>query len=347
MSERIRILDQISDYVDTVHAILGFVNFYRFDDERRRSRHDVVVFQGRRLTRTSDPIKAETPDFGIVSSQGDAVVGEAKKSFPRDKTYWMGTFKQLMAYDDDLLGWPTSSQTVSSHDIVLLTHLTRVVDVCDFYDERVAEHDIQFSRPFAITSFVESRERQDYVHFEKRLGQLSHQALDERLHRGQSVPMRVFVQEYSTVMLYDTEPPRAYMAFLIWEHVVVRRASEDPGYRKLRRNQKLGVELTIDEIVSELHQGFSFHTLQPDETEREPLVPKKAWCTRACDLLVSGELAAWHDAPKKETITVHFRKLDAVLECMVDLSVETPGPPESQLGLFGEGDDSDSEGSSE
>lgn len=340
MSQRIRIVDQISDYKDTVYAILGFVNFYRFDDERRRYRDDVVVFQGRRLTRTSEPIKDVTPDFGIVPSGHDAVVGEAKKSFPQDNTYWLGDFQQLMAYDDDLVGWPTSSQRVSRHDIILLAHITRVVNICDYLAEREAEQEIRFERPFSIVSFNRVDETRPYLYFERRRGALSHQALDERLRRGVPVPMRVFVEQYSTVKLYDAEPPRAYMAFLIWEHVIARRASEDPGYRKLRRNQKLEVKLTIDEIASELHQGFSFHTLQPDETERGPLVPKKAWCTRACDLLVSGELAAWDDATKKETITVHFRKLDNVRDCMIDLSMETPGPPESQLAMFGEDEDS-------
>ena len=154
--------------------------------------------------------------------------------------------------------------------------------------------------------------------------------------------MEVFLAEYSTVKLYDAEPPVAYMAFLIWENMIGPRASEDPRYRKLRQNQKIEVQLEVEEIVQELHTGFSFRTLRPGATEREPLVPQKAWCVRACDLMVSGDLAAWDDPPRKESVTVHFKRFDSVLDHMVQLAVAKPGPPKTQLGLFGEKDPTNS-----
>jgi hypothetical protein len=41
--------NKIDDYLQTIHAIVGFMNFYRYDNERREIRSDVIVFQGRRF----------------------------------------------------------------------------------------------------------------------------------------------------------------------------------------------------------------------------------------------------------------------------------------------------------
>jgi len=45
-----QIRDKIDDYKDTIFAITGFINLYRYDDNKKSMRSDVIVFQGRRLT---------------------------------------------------------------------------------------------------------------------------------------------------------------------------------------------------------------------------------------------------------------------------------------------------------
>jgi len=335
MSRADDILNDIDDYQDTVCAILGFVNFYRFDDDRRSFCSDVVVFQGRRLSRLDDPESEVTPDFGVVYSGDRGVLGEAKKSFPQDRMLWIDDLRQLVRYDDELLGWPTETERVASHDIVLLTHLSRVVDVCDVLRTDGRSEGIEFQRPFSVVSFSRADERDPFFFFQKREGHLSHEPLDGRLHSGVSVPMKVFAAEYSTVKLYDAEPPVAYMAFLIWENVIVPRASEDSKYRRLRKNQKIEVQLGVEDVVRELHEGFSFHTLQGGATERQPLVPRKEWCGRGCALLVSGDLAVWDDPLSRDSITVYYRRLESTtLEHMVQLAVADSGPAKGQLGLF-------------
>jgi hypothetical protein len=342
MTSTVELLDRIDDYADTVFAILGFVNFYRFDDQTRQIRDGVLVFQGRRLT--PSPAKATTPegntvdfvtpDFGVLYQRGYGVLGDAKKSFPKDQAFWMDDFKQLMAYDDDLSGWPSPNGGVQQHDVVLLTHQSRAVALCDYCQEQLAAGQISFDRPLAIISFNRSDERQPYFHFEKRLGRLSEKVLDDRLRQGVSVPMSVRVAVYSTIKLYDSEPPLPYMAQLIWEHVVTPRASDDPEFPTRHKNQKVEVALTVDEIVDELHRGFSFHVLCPDDRERQPHVPRKEWCMRACEALVTGGAAKWSDARSKEVIIVYFRKVESVLEYMLGVCKGEGGEPEGQLSLF-------------
>ena len=52
------IQEEIENYKDTLYAIIGFMNLYRYDDEKGLMRSDVIVFQGRRLT--PHPKKAES-----------------------------------------------------------------------------------------------------------------------------------------------------------------------------------------------------------------------------------------------------------------------------------------------
>ena len=53
---------EIDNYSDSIFAIVGFMNFYRFDDTTRKIRNDVLVFQGRRLT----PSKQTNAEGGTV-----------------------------------------------------------------------------------------------------------------------------------------------------------------------------------------------------------------------------------------------------------------------------------------
>lgn len=343
--------DRMDDYTDTIFAIVGFVNFYRFDDETRQMRDDVMVFQGRRLTPSpakattakGDKIDYVTPDLGVVHGQARGVLGEAKHSFPRDRQFWIDDFRQLMAYDDDLTGWPCLGGRVEQHDVVLLTHLTNVVAVCDYYQQKHSQGEVTFARPFAIVSFGRVERRQPSFHFEKRLGSISDKGLDERLRQGVPVLMSVLQDAYSTVKLYDAKPPLPYMAQLIWEHVATPRASEHPRFPSLRKNQRLEVPLTIEQIADELHKGFSFRTLAPDRTEREPQVPRKKWCVEACEALVGGAAAKWAEPDSKEAVTVYFRKVDSVLEYMLEVCAGKVEAEQPQLPLFA-GDDSTDRG---
>lgn len=104
--------NKIDDYEQTVHAIIGFINFYRWDDTSRQMRGDTYVFQGMRLRRSAQleitnggrdcvPL---TPDIAIYRNEQSCVIAEVKKSFPANPDHWKGDFEQLMAYDDDLHG---------------------------------------------------------------------------------------------------------------------------------------------------------------------------------------------------------------------------------------------------
>jgi hypothetical protein len=331
-------LNKIEDYKTTVHAILGFINFYRFDDATKTFREDVLVFQGRHLDPSparstnseGNTIKYVTPDFGVLLPTNHGVLGEAKKSFPKDATHWMDDFAQLMSYDDDLTGWPSRDGKVQNHDIVLLVEQARAVRVREFFEKNRSS--VKFMRPFVIVEFNRADEGSQFYFFRRcnGTGRLSEPTVDEALKYGTKVPMEKLVASYSVVLIYDDEPPLPYMIYLIWEHIVIRAASDMPKFELLKRKQKMQIDLKVEKIARDLHEGFSFRTLHGDSNERQPEIPRREWVERACEELVVLKEAEWLDDTKKE-IRVFFRKYDDVLTHFVDACAGSMTPTQGTL----------------
>lgn len=99
MTER-ELLDKIDDYSTSIHAIVGFANFYLWNAATGQDSPGVVVFQGRQLhpmviDDEGIPIghgPAVTPDLGILLPEKRGVLAEIKLSFPRNEDYWMDDF---------------------------------------------------------------------------------------------------------------------------------------------------------------------------------------------------------------------------------------------------------------
>lgn len=338
MNAQEEISNKIDDYEQTIHAIIGFMNFYRYDDTTKKMKDEVIVFQGRRLEPSSgrttnagaQTIRFVTPDFGVVWAPENGILGEVKKSFPKDQEFWMKPFEQLMSYDDDLKGWPTTDEKIGSHDLVLLLHQTRAAAVLRFYRNNEGSK-ISFRRPFIIVQFNRADERRPYYFFQKSSGSLTDKSLDTRLADGVSVPMEIFIGNYSTIKIYDSEPPTPYLMELIWTNVVLPIVSEDPKFEKLRKNQRIEVSLEVDMIIEQLHQGFSFCGLCRDSAERQPRIPRREWVVNACEQLVNSNEAEWVE-PGHTKIKVFFRKYDDVLDHFIHLCSQTE--TEKQLLLF-------------
>lgn len=332
------IRDEIDNYNDSIFAIVGFMNFYRFDDQTRNMRGDVLVFQGRRLTPSKPKNGAAevpeyvTPDLGILPPTNHGVLAEVKRSFPKDQQHWLDDFQQLMAYDDDLTGWPTLSQKVPNHDIVLLLHQTRAIAVKDYYEQNTGGT-IQFTRPFSIVEFNRNSEGQEFFFFRTVTGALSQKPLADRLRLGVAVPMTMFLLQYSTIKLYDSAPPLAGLLELIWTHVVAFKISNTPGYKMPAKNQKAKVEVTPDEIGERLETNFTFNGLQQAHADgRQPKILVKTWVRDACAALVKFKDATWTDGTKTKLI-VNFVKRVNVLDYFVKQCAKEP-KTQAQMDLF-------------
>lgn len=325
--------EEIDNYKDTIFAIVGFMNFYLFDANKQK-RDNVKVFQGWKFDPSDSSKASVTPDIGIVYKGKNGVIGEVKHSFPADKNLWMKNFEQLIKYDDDLSGWPTDNQKIANRDIILLTHQGRSRAVKNYYTEN-KDSTIRFNNPFVIVEYNRNDQANPFIFFRIEEGKLSFKEVNDILEEGKQVPMHIYVNLYSVLKLYDSEPPLPYMIELIWSNVVLRKAAETDTFRKLKKNQSIEIPLTLDEIVDELNKGFAINRLYNGQSDRLPQVPKKAWVRRACAKLVSIGEAKWKEDTTKEEIIVFFRKHDKVLEHFIEQCSEEAGAA-TQTKLFNE-----------
>lgn len=317
--------ERINDYTDTIFAIIGFINLFRFDDDTRRMREDVKVFQGR-IMRTSSsnkisPNNEVTPDFCIQGSNNKGIVGEVKKSFPENRDFWMDDFKQLISYDDDLLNWLTDTGKIDDHEIVLLPEQSRSRAVKRYFEER-KDGEIVFTKNFVIVEFNRNNQADAYFFFRKEYGSFKYfNLIDHRLDEGIQVPILKLMPIYEKIKLYDSKPPLPYLLLLIWENVIMLHASNDERFGSLRKNSKLPVDITIDEIVQELHENYSFKKLNANNMSHQPKIPLKSWIKESVNALMSFKLAEWKNESAGKCV-VYFKKFKDTLETFKDLCDE-------------------------
>jgi hypothetical protein len=354
MSREQDLRNAIDSYQDSLYAIVGFMNLYRYDDDAKRMKNDVVLFQGRQLTPLktnaddaapiADSPEYVTPDIGIALPDNSGVLGEVKASFPEDRSLWIRDFKQLMKYDQDLAGWPNASGRVKAHDVVLLLHYSRSVAVRKFYDEKKGG-EINFKRPFCIIEFNRLTQAKEYFSLRIQMGALSEKQVSDRLEEGVQIPMVVYVSQYSACKIYDCMPPMPYLLDLIWSNVITLKASEDPKFPKLRKNQKIEVEFALSDITERLYKEFSFYPLHGDQAERQPKIPKQTWVKKACERLIAAGHATWV-GDDKQLLKVGFVRFDDVLDYFIKLCAQDP-TTEAQRQLFPEPDSAITDNSSQ
>jgi hypothetical protein len=112
-----------------------------------------------------------------------------------------------------------------------------------------------------------------------------------------------------------------YLLHLIWKNIITLQASESEKFEKLRKNSKLPINTTVDEIVEELHENYSFKQLNADNDLYQPMIPSKSWIKEAIDALIIFDLAKWKDIVKGEC-ALYFKKLDDPLKFFIDLCIE-------------------------
>jgi hypothetical protein len=339
MSAKQTFLNIIDNYKDTIYAIIGFMNFYRYDDSTHSDRKDIFVFQGRKLFRKDnadkegDDKKYITPDIGICLPENTGIIGEVKNSFPMDKSLWEKELEQIVSYDKEFVGWPCKSGEVSNHDIVLLVHYSRAVAIRDYYREG-KDDKFKISRPFCLIEYQRVNQSKSFVAFRIQEGTLSNLDIHNKLYGSNMVPMDVFIEKYSTVKIIDSEPPLPYLLQLIFENVILQKAIEHPKFKQIHKRQKIEIRTSIDEIVETLSQGFSFRALEANFTN-EHRTPRREWVLRACEKLVSKSEAKWISADEKNELLAVYQKLEPVLDHYIQLcSDEEPATGIKQMNLF-------------
>jgi hypothetical protein len=319
-------LEKIDDYRDSVFAIIGFANLFRFNSQTKDFNSNVKVAQGRKM-RTSErnkicPDNTVTPDVLIQIDDAKGVVAEVKISFPNNQDFWVDDFRQLMKYDDDLTNWWTENLKVAHTNLVLLPHESRSVKVTEALQKKQQSGEIVLSRPFSIVEFHRSDQRKTFYFFRKIFGDIpAATEVSDSLKYGVQVPLDVLMLHYEKHKIYDSRPPMPYLLFIMWQDVISRWASEKPEFAGLRKNGKLVINATVDLIADEMYEYCSFKGFNYTEDENQYKVPLRNWVVDAIDALAKFQMAKWVKI-EEGNCEIYFRKYGSIFEQFVDKCIE-------------------------
>jgi hypothetical protein len=276
-------------YTDGVLAVLALVNECRWDPDARALRTDVKHEIGRRMATSTDnrvsPSKVVTPDCIVQFQESQGLIAEAKLGLPKNEEVWDEDIEQLAKYDDDLLGWWTCNEKISSHDLVALVPLARAVKFCDRLQRGVSDRKWVFQRNVAVVGFFKTSGVKDFLSLKKESGTLSLANLDQRLRESRLIEIALLITKYNDRKFVDHMPPTPYLLQIMWDHLFTRYAG-DQSNGEVNSNPSL--EVSVDQVTKDLQEYFGFKSNGP----RSPEIPSSTWIRRALDTLVLGKLAS-------------------------------------------------------
>jgi hypothetical protein len=293
----------VEDYTQTVQAILGFAAFVVHDGAAQR--RGAAFGLGRRMTTSEQnaiaAVATVTPDLVAQVSATYGVVAEAKKSLPADESHWHRYVEQLRKYDDALLGWWTSDESIPRADVVLLIHHSRSRAFKRLLEQARASDPASVGLNTCIVEFIHSAETASYYSFRLEYGQMTEALVGDRLTDGVSVPMDRVLASYPNIKYYDSEPPLELLLTSLWSDVLPSLAGSSEYDEDLHVHK---VHVTAAAITDELQRAYGSGALARDPRSAE--FPRQVWVRRALERLVEYGLAS---APPKgsDVFEVHFR----------------------------------------
>jgi hypothetical protein len=289
-----KILNEVEDYEETVIAIVTFSHEVCWDRINKLTMPNSLFMIGRRMGRidaNKNKEHALTPDIVIQLNNNYGIVAEVKKNFPSEKSHWGDTFEQISSYDANLIGWATIDESIKNYDLSLLTHITRKVDITDYYKEQRAKGKYRFRKNFAIVSFNRGTEGKEYMYLEKHYGKFSNSDLNERLRKVVPIPLEKVLPLYQ-IKFYDAPPPIPYLLNILWAYIFPQFLSQESDISELKKHPI--IKLNVTELTERLQNQFS----QMRNDARQQEIPRQDWIKEAMEALVRLKLARKHaDGP--------------------------------------------------
>ncbi len=239
-----------------------------------------------------------TPDFGVLLLGEYGIVGETKRTFPRDQVAFERELKQLENYDvpldfrSDSLGSILRPET---HDIMVLINANASAQVAHRIEQAIQSGVVRFSRNLILLEyFFDGASRVTKYTFRKFPGQnrpFRDVVLprDKRLEvilgeRSESFEVKVpeFMRYKITEILCNDKPPPIYLAVYLWNNVFYNLlpVGQRKDWSRGNPKQILPVETTVDDLCT---------TLKKDYLPRARI--HRSWVKEALEFLATTTLA--------------------------------------------------------
>ena len=267
------ILDDIDNYKMTLGSMCALAHVL----EKRYGAESRIAPAMRPSTRdniqAADPV---TPDM-LSQGQGVDLVVEVKRSLPSNEGGRDAFLDQIRKYDQDLVGWEREPQT---HDIVLMTHMSKSSQWADFLDKSLKEKKITLRRKMIVVEYVRDSERKTYFILKKVWGETGNATFNKHLHNAITVSGDEIVKKISVVRFCDSKPDVAYTLSILWDQVFPALITKDEHLSTMGR-KALDVVVDLPVIMDKLRKS-SGRFFYP---------PRQPWISEALDALIKLKMA--------------------------------------------------------
>jgi hypothetical protein len=285
-----KIKEGVEDYLATIYALQAFVSLTTWDKQSNCQLQDSHYCIGRKMDTSPSngvsPSNSVTPDAVIQRRSSLGYVVEAKKSLPQNvDNRWRSVVKQLEKYDDDLVGWWTSDQTIQEHCVVFLLELARAVDFAKYIDLVNDEEGWTFKKDASIVEFARLDGMKENVWLRKTWGQIKGKDISDALESGIKIPLEPVVASYGDKKFYDSPPNSPeHTMYIMWQ-IIFNEKKAEVAFDEERKAWPLDVNL--DDLTSDLQRLYG----STGANEREVRFPKVKWVREAMDAFVKLNLA--------------------------------------------------------
>ena len=267
------ILDGIDNYKMTLGSMCALAHvlekYYGAE-----SRIAPAMYPSRRGgIRAAGPV---TPDM-VSQGHGVDLVIEVKRSLPNTKVARDAFLGQITRYDRDLTGWKRMPQT---HDIVLMTHMSKSSQWADFLTESLERKNISLGKKMAVVEYVRDSERETYFILKKVWGETGNATLNRHLHNGIVVRGKEIIKKMGVVKFCDSKPDVAYTLGILWGQVFPVLITRD-------EHLIVGGQKDVDHVV-DLARIMTWLRESPGPFFYPP---RQQWISEALDTFVKLKMA--------------------------------------------------------
>lgn len=304
----IQIDKEVNSYQDTVWGLLAFAHEMLWDDPSRCPGDDDRSCFGRKMTTSPSnrisPDTDVTPDLVVQINDDLGYVAEAKIGLCPANSDDALEYRQICKYDDDLTGWFTDDEKISNHDVVLLVHETRQIDVEDDISSHISSGSLSLSRRFAVVGFARLQQVDEFIHLRRGFGELSDPVKDDKLRRAVQIKCEYLAaKSENDYLLYDDPPPLPILMTLLWEDTFHTLVSL-PDYVQQRTRGNPVIVISANELTEEVSNRM-YPYMRDDH--RRPSIPRVKWIRNALDGFVKLGWAKIDDSGNYE-IELNLRR---------------------------------------
>jgi hypothetical protein len=298
IDERIHDLRRDCDnYNRSLEALKGLAHEMLWDADLKACVADGKAYFERRMHSSAAnriaPSRKLTPDLVGQRTPDSGFIVELKASAPENAEHRRKTLMEVQKYDDDLVGWPTPTQRLGDHDLILLIDYPNSEVIKKDIEGMFASNQMTSQRPFALVYFNHHQRADDtWLALHLISGRVSSEEKRQKLSTIHMMhPENIVCNPiFGKVLIYDARPPLPLLMLRLYTAIVSDLSEEE--------SLRLRVEGQIQKTfrLSDLKDILAEYCCPEQTDPRVPNVPQTAW--------LKAVVRLWEDmgwAAKSET----------------------------------------------